>query len=84
MSVPTAKKTLLKISPHRREKMSVSFPDNGWHAELAIKYPVASHESKESDSNSDEMGPDRVATTVVSSMVSSCYTSAEVKYEDLT
>ena len=66
MRVPIAKKTLLNISPYLREKMSVNLPDNGWQAALAIRYPVASQESRESESKLDEIGAVRVATTVVS------------------
>ncbi len=66
MRVPIAKKTLLNIRPYLREKMSVNLPDNGWQAALAIRYPVASQASRESESKLDEMGAVRVATTVVS------------------
>ena len=72
MRVPIAKKTLLNIRPYLREKMSVNLPDNGWQAALAIRYPVASQESRESESKLDEMGAVRVATTVVSDYWLAC------------
>jgi len=35
--VPRAKNRLENRRPVRREKMSVSFPESGWQAELAIR-----------------------------------------------
>jgi hypothetical protein len=66
MRQPAPKKTLEKINPLRREKISVNFPARGWHAALAIRYADASQESRLSDLNSDDMGVVRVAMMVVS------------------
>ena len=66
MSVPTPKKMLLKMRPALRPKMSVSLPESGWHAELAMRYPVASQERSERELKSDDMGPVSVATMLVS------------------
>ncbi len=59
--LPAAKKRLLNTSPGPRPKMSVSRPDTGWQAALAIRYAVASHDSSDSDWNSLAMGADSVA-----------------------
>jgi hypothetical protein len=41
-------------------------PERGWHAELAIRYPVASHDRRLRESKDEEMGAVSVATMVVS------------------
>ena len=46
--------------------MSVNLPESGWHAELAIRYPVASHDRRLRESKDEEMGAVSVATMVVS------------------
>lgn len=46
--------------------MSVRRPARGWQAALEIKYAVASQDSRDRDLNEDEIGPVKVATTVMS------------------
>lgn len=57
---------LEKISPVRRESMSVRRPLRGWRAALAIKYAEASHERRESELKEVEIGALRVAIIVES------------------
>ena len=66
MRVPIPKKKLLKRRPALRPKISVSLPERGWQAEFAIKYPVASHDRRDKESNSEDIGPVNVATILVS------------------
>ena len=63
---PAAKKTLLKKSPVRREKISVKRPERGWQAELAMRYADASQERRESELKESEMGAESVAIMVAS------------------
>ena len=57
---------LLKTSPVRRPKMSVSRPDNGWRAALAIRYDEASHDRRVKELKLSEIGVASVATMVES------------------
>jgi hypothetical protein len=72
INVPTPKNILLKTRPYRRENMSVSFPDKGWKAALAIKYPEASQGRSVRELKLVEMGDARVATIVESVTHSQC------------
>ena len=64
--LPAAKITLENINPDFRENMSVRRPARGWQAALEIKYAVASQDSRERELNEDDIGPVKVATTVMS------------------
>jgi hypothetical protein len=46
--------------------MSVSFPDSGWKAALAIKYPEAIQEKSVPELKDAAIGPLKVATMVAS------------------
>ena len=67
---PMAKRRLLTIKPHCREKMSVSLPLNGCVAACPIKNPVASHAKRERELKLVAIGAARVAMTVPSVMLS--------------
>ena len=60
---PKKKAVLAKISPDRREKMSVNLPESGWTAAVAMIYDVASQDTCANESNDEAIGPDRVAMT---------------------
>jgi len=47
--------------------MSVSRPEIGWQAALAIRYDEASHERRESELKDVEIGAESVAIMVLSS-----------------
>jgi hypothetical protein len=68
IKLPAKKKTLEKISPARRPKMSVSFPLKGCSAALATRYAVAIHEINVNDWNESDMGVARVAMMVESEL----------------
>ena len=53
--------------PVLRLKMSVSRPEIGWQAALAIRYDEASHERRESELKDVEIGAESVAIMVLSS-----------------
>ena len=67
---PAQKNALAHIKPFLRPNISVSLPDNGCRAALAMRYPDASHENRENDLKVAVMGADMVAIIVVSASVS--------------
>jgi len=66
INVPAAKKTLAKAIPARRPYISVSFPDNGWNAAFAMRYPDAIQENNVPELKDAVIGPESVATMVAS------------------
>lgn len=63
---PRAKSTLLITNPALLEKISVSLPEMGWHAALAIRYADAIHDRRLRELKLDAIGLDRVAMIVES------------------
>ena len=63
---PKPKRMFETTRPVRREYISVNLPLRGWHAAFDIRYVEASHESKVSELNEEEIEAERVAMTVVS------------------
>ena len=66
--LPAAKKAFEYMSPVRRENISVSLPESGCSAALAIRYDEANHERSVKELKDVEMGAERVATMVESAL----------------